>query len=325
MSKLDYWIDNKMVQNLFVWCCFFLILMGTISSDNPLLTSVYIILILAPAVYINNYFILPFFRTKNIRFMLFFVLNLIVFTLIPSWMIMKSIKQDFDIGKFFNLFGAMFLAITFGMTIRITRDSFRRRQQEKEAELKLLKAQLNPHFLFNTLNNLYGLAVVKSDVLPNLMLKLSDLLRYSLYETKEVFVPLDKEISYLENYISLEKIRLEEKTKINFSITGTVHQQQIAPMLLIVFVENAFKHLGKDDDSKSSVEITITVVENKLQFKCKNSYDSSKIHAENLEKGKSGIGLSNAKKRLALIYPEANNLSIKKQDGLFEVALKLEL
>ncbi|WP_344927956.1 sensor histidine kinase [Aquimarina addita] len=238
---------------------------------------------------------------------------------------MKSIEKDFEIDKFFNLFGAMFLAITFGMTMRITRDSFRRRQQEKEAELKLLKAQLNPHFLFNTLNNLYGLSVVKSDKLPDLMLKLSDLLRYSLYDTKEVLVPLEKEIKYLENYISLEKIRLEEKTNIQFTKSGNLSSKNIAPMLLIVFVENAFKHLGTLKDGNSKVIISLQEIDNTIRFRCSNTIEKLEPKDEILERGKTGIGLQNAKKRLLLIYPDKHQLSIEENENHFTVQLIVDL
>ncbi len=325
MFKLDKFIDHKIVQNIFVWAFIFMILMITVTSGNKLLTALYVLLFLMPPVYVHNYWIMNFFHKKLFLFIVLFIANIFVFSLIALLMISKSMEQGFDINKLLPLVGLVLLAVIFGMTIRIARDSFRRRQQEKEAELKLLKAQLNPHFLFNTLNNLYGLSVVKSDKLPGLMLQLSDLLRYSLYETKEVFVPLEKEISYLENYISLEKIRLEEKTKIKFLVKGNIADKQIAPMLLIVFVENAFKHLGEEQNEKSSVAMSIEITENTLNFICKNSYDTSKIKEENLEKGKSGIGLVNAKKRLALIYPDVYDLSIKRQDGFFEVALKLEL
>ena len=112
--------------------------------------------------------------------------------------------KNYEFRMLSNVFGGILLTLIFGTAIKLAKDSFVRRQQEKEAELKLLKAQLNPHFLFNTLNNLYGLSVIKSDKLPDLMLKLSDLLRYSLYETSTVFVPLVKEITYLENLKNLE-------------------------------------------------------------------------------------------------------------------------
>lgn len=217
----------------------------------------------------------------------------------------------------------MFLALSFASTIKVTRDGIRRRQNEKEAELQLLKGQLNPHFLFNTLNNFYGLSVIKSDKLPDLMLKLSDLLRYSLYETKEKFVPLNKEIQYLENYIALEKIRLEEETTIGLKVNNGIRNERIAPMLLIVFVENAFKHL--EVNSKGSlVDINLEIENNKMNFTCKNSF--SENHSKNnLEKGESGIGLVNAKKRLDLIYPNNYSLDVNTNDGFYTVHLTLQL
>ena len=325
MSKFDTWVDNKLVQNIFVWAVLFIILIGGIQSENRMATALYAILFLMPTIYVTNYVILPFFQKKKIIFFILFILNGILFTLIPVYLISQAIEQSLSLKMFLNLFGFVLLAMIFGMAIRIARDSFKRRQEVKEAELKLLKGQLNPHFLFNTLNNLYGLSVIKSDKLPNLMLKLSDLLRYSLYETREAFVSLKKEISYLENYVSLEKIRLEEQAEINFTITGQLVDKEIAPMLLIVFVENAFKHLGTSDGEKSKVDITMDISENEVVFRCENSFDIYGEKEANLEKGKSGIGLVNAKKRLHLIYPDAHRLEIEKTNGVFSVDLKLSI
>ncbi|TCP24981.1 GHKL domain-containing protein [Tenacibaculum skagerrakense] len=325
MSKLDALIDNRLLQNIFVWLILFIILIGGIQSENRIQTALYVTLFLLPSIYITNYFILPFFQKSKTLFFILFLLSGTLFTLIPVYAISKAINQPLDLKMFLNLFGFILLAMIFGMTIRIARDSFKRRQEVKEAELKLLKGQLNPHFLFNTLNNLYGLSVIKSDKLPNLMLKLSDLLRYSLYETRESFVSLKKEISYLENYISLEKLRLEEQADISFSISGELNDKELAPMLLIVFVENAFKHLGPTKGEKSTVNIDIKTTENTLVFKCENSFDTYNNKEENMEKGKSGIGLVNVKKRLALIYPEAHSLKIKKTNDVFSVDLKLSI
>jgi len=325
MSKLDYWIDNKIVQNGFIWFFLFLILLTTIQADNRVSSSIFIILLLAPAVYINNVFILPFLRKKLLLFIGLFILNTLIFTIISVYIIKTVAYLDLEFWMFANFFGILFLAMIFASAIKIARDSFTRRQQEKEAELKLLKAQLNPHFLFNTLNNLYGLSVAKSDKLPNLMLKLSDLLRYSLYETKETVVPLEKEIQYLENYISLEKIRLEDKTDIQFIKTGNLSSKKIAPMLFIVFVENAFKHLGEESNNKSKVSVSINVKENNsLEFSCFNTRDKSQNMEGNLEEGKSGIGLQNAKKRLNLMYPEKHSLVIIEENENYIVNLKLD-
>lgn len=322
MSKLDHWIDNKIVQNAFVWFFLFLILLTTIQADNRITTSLFIVLLLAPVVYINNLFILPFLRKKVFVFIGLFLLNSLVFTAILVFIISKVTEQPIQVMMFVNFFGIMILALVFASAIKIARDSFTRRQQEKEAELKLLKEQLNPHFLFNTLNNLYGLSVVKSDKLPDLMLKLSDLLRYSLYETKETYVPLEKEITYLENYMSLEKIRLEDTTDIQFEKSGDLSSKKIAPMLFIVFVENAFKYVRVLDTDKSRVVVSIKEESGTVTFTCENTMDQIDPTIEN---DKGGIGLQNAKKRLALIYPEKHTLQIEEKKGTFSVALKLDL
>lgn len=322
MKKIDTWIDNKVVQNIFVWLCLFIVLVGGIQSENRVSAAFYAILFIIPTIYSTNYFILPFFNKKKIIFFSAFILNGIIFTIVPVYLISRSLQETLSLKMFLNLFGFVLLAMVFGMAIKIARDSFSRRQEEKEAQLKLLKAQLNPHFLFNTLNNLYGLSVVKSDKLPSLMLKLSDLLRYSLYETKDVYVALEKEMSYLQNYVSLEKIRLEEQSEIQFEIEGNYRGKQIAPMLLIVFVENAFKHLGANLGEKSNVKVFINLTDKNLEFECINSIDDDLVE-KNLEKGKSGIGLENVKKRLSLMYPETHDLEIVKMKNEYSVKLIL--
>jgi len=325
MSKLDSWIDNKFVQNIIIWVFVLLIFAMIIQAENKLQASLLIILFIIPPIYISNLKILPLFVKGKVKLgLLFFFINVSVFTFLGVLLLSEAF-QSYRVEMILNVFGGILLILLFGTTLKLARDSFVRRQQEKEAELKLLKAQLNPHFLFNTLNNLYGLSVVKSDKLPNLMLKLSDLLRYSLYETKEMVVPLEKEIQYLENYMSLEKIRLEDKTNIQFTKTGNLSSKKIAPMLLIVFVENAFKHLEESPNDKSNVSVSINVKDNRLEFSCVNTTHNTKEIELNFEKGKSGIGLKNAKKRLELIYPEKHKLTIHKNKDTFNIVLVLDL
>ena len=325
MFKLEKLLENRIVANLVIWVFLFLILLVTVQADNRLNSAIFIVLMLAPAVYINNLLILPYFRKKKALFLVLFTVNTIFFSTVFVLILFWVEDLDFKWPALLNFIGVMTLALSFGTAIKLARDSFTRRQKDKEAELQLLKAQLNPHFLFNTLNNLYGLSVIKSDKLPDLMLKLSDLLRYSLYDTKESLVPLEKEILYLENYISLEKIRLESTTTIQFSKTGNFSSIKIAPMLLIVFVENAFKHLGSIKDSKRRVEVSLKIEANSLSFKCANTIDENLENNNNLEKGKSGIGLLNAKKRLELMYPEQYELQINETDNNYVVELKLNL
>lgn len=325
MSKLDEWVDNRVLQNVIIWLFVLLIFTMVIQADNRLLTAATLIAFISPAIYINNLKILPlYFKNKVITAGTLFFINILLFTVFGV-LLLSELLQQFEWRMFYNLFGIILLSILFGTTLKISRDSFFRRQQEKEAELKLLKAQLNPHFLFNTLNNLYGLSVIKSNMLPELMLKLSDLLRYSLYETKEMFVPLEKEVQYLENYMSLEKIRLEDQTKIEFLKEGDFNKNKIVPMLLIVFVENAFKHLGVSNDNENTVLVNLKVAEDQLLFHCTNTIDNIPAESETLEKGKSGIGLKNAKKRLALIYPENHELTVVPGKSTYQIELKLDL
>lgn len=325
MSKLDSLIDNKIAQNISVWIFIFLIGLVSIQSENVVLSSFLGVIFLAAPVYIHNLKILPlFFANRTLLALVLFVLNLAVFTCVGLYFLSDTMNK-FEWRMVYNMIGILILVLFVASALKVAGDSFTRRQQEKEAELKLLKAQLNPHFLFNTLNNLYGLSVLKSDKLPNLMLKLSDLLRYSLYETKETYVRLEKEITYLENYMALEKIRLEDKTEIVFQNTISDTTIKIAPMLLIVFVENAFKHLGVSKDEKSNVFVSLLEENNKLVFTCVNSIDTIDLKQEQLEKGKSGIGLQNVKKRLALMYPEKHQLTITKNDPSYSIQLLLDL
>lgn len=325
MAKLDRFIDNKMVQNLFIWFVLYLFFLTAIQFENRILVSFYVILLLAPTVYFNNLIVLPLWKKNKLIATFLFILNAVVFSIIPVWLISYTSQQPFQLKMFVNFIGIIILALLFASALKIARDSFARRQEVKQAELHLLKAQLNPHFLFNTLNNLYGLAVIKSDILPGLMLQLSDLLRYSLYDTKEPFVSLEKEIKYLENYISLERIRLEDLTKINFKKSHHFPSLSIAPMLFIVFVENAFKHLGNGTNQESSVSISLEYINNQLIFNCTNTVDSSKVKSTTYTKDKSGIGLQNIIKRLTLLYPNNHWLEQSKTDLHYSVHLKLSL
>ncbi len=194
-----------------------------------------------------------------------------------------------------------------------------------EAEYKLLKDQINPHFLFNTMNNFYGLAVTNSKKLPDLMIRLSDLLRYSLYETQQEKVPLSDELAYLKNYIELEKIRLEENLQIEFNAdVKNAEKFQIAPLLFIIFIENAFKHAKNAIDESVFISVNVTVSDNGiLTLNVKNNYNTNAQNGFTTEKG---IGLENAKKRLSVIYPDGKHiLAIHQDDKFYNVELMIHL
>lgn len=196
-------------------------------------------------------------------------------------------------------------------------------KQQKENELRHLKAQLNPHFLFNTLNNLYGLSVTGSKKLPDLMLKLSELLRYSLYDTNLNYVAAGKEIDYIRNYVELERLRLIDKTDIQFQTAGDYTDRYIAPLLMITFVENAFKHFSAAKGQRSFVHIHITIEDCRLRLNVRNSVDPAFTPAVNRSKG--GLGLKNAKQRLDLIYPQQYDLKTTRESSSFAIELTIDL
>jgi LytS/YehU family sensor histidine kinase len=225
-----------------------------------------------------------------------------------------------------------FLFYIFVVVFKYLKDNFilqyHQNQQQKlhmHFELENLKAQISPHFLFNTMNNFYGLAVENSKKLPDLMIRLSDLLRYSLYETKQEKVALKDEIDYLKNYIELEKIRLESNLEIEFNVEiDNPDRYQIAPLLFIVFIENAFKHARNIVNEPVFIAINIAVSEDGiLNLSVKNNYNAI---AQNGFVAEKGIGLENVRKRLSVIYPDEKHLlKIDQGERFYNVALTIHL
>jgi sensor histidine kinase YesM len=192
-----------------------------------------------------------------------------------------------------------------------------------QTELHLLQEQLSPHFLFNTLNNLYGISLSQHEKIPALLLKLSELLRYSVYDAKEPYVLLKDEVAYLNNYIEFEKIRIGEKLNLTVEIEEVASNKvRIAPMLLIVFLENAFKHSKNTIESKIHIYIGLKVWGNSILFSVKNSYNSSARRAESFQ-GSSGLGLVNVRKRLELLYPNGYDLKIEDENDFYTVMLRV--
>lgn len=193
--------------------------------------------------------------------------------------------------------------------------------QDHKFELELLKAQLNPHFFFNTLNNIYSLVYKKSDEAPAALMKMSDIMRYMLYESKAEKVPLEKELEYLDDYIELQKLRFTDPGFIDYTVNGDVENHEIPPMMLLSFVENAFKH-GKKRVSNPGIIVHIEASEKLLNFIVSN-YIIEEPPRDN--PGHTGIGLKNIKRRLELLYPNCHDLSITAKDGRYTVNLNIYL
>lgn len=199
------------------------------------------------------------------------------------------------------------------------RDWMRAQQEKITAELQLLKAQVHPHFLFNTLNNIYSFSLENSPKTPGLILKLSSLLSYMLYDCKTDEVRLEKEIKIMKDYIDLERERYGNKIEISWSVEGEIKDKFIAPLLMLPFLENAFKHGTSEQIEKSWLSVDISVMHGTLKCKIANSKN------EYVSQGANGIGITNVKKRLEFIYPGKYDLKINDEGDFFVVSMMLIL
>jgi len=190
------------------------------------------------------------------------------------------------------------------------------REDQLKTELAYLKTQVNPHFLFNTLNNMYVMSKKKQEELPETIMQLSDLLRYQLYETDEDTVPLDNEIKYLKNYLKLEELR-RQHLQLDFEISGEVRSKKIRPLILLPFIENAFKYSNSGSGS-DYIKIQLTANETQIGFSIENNKGT--LHRGDV----GGIGLANAKRRLELAYPDRHTLTVDDSEHSFKVDLKID-
>jgi sensor histidine kinase YesM len=192
-----------------------------------------------------------------------------------------------------------------------------------KSELQLLQSQLSPHFLFNTLNNVYGLSLTNHEKVPVLLLKLSELLRYSVYDAKEIFVQLTQELDYIKNYIDFEKLRLGNRLDLKMNFEGVTDESvKIPPMLLIVFVENAFKHSRDTQGDKILINITLRNTKDEIVFSVMNSCFRTDSHSTSKEKH-SGFGLDSVRRRLNLLYEHRHELAIRESLHDYVVNLRL--
>jgi two-component system LytT family sensor kinase len=188
--------------------------------------------------------------------------------------------------------------------------------EKVNAELSFLKAQINPHFLFNTLNNIYSLSVINSEHTSESIMKLSNLMRYVADDVMQNFVPLRDEINSINDYVDLQKLRLGSKTLVDYQVTGTVANQTVPPLILMSFIENMFKY-GISKKEISTIKIKIKAEKDRIEFCCENQIFNRQIT------DRSGIGIANTKQRLQHLYGEKHNLTIREENGLFKVDLVL--
>ena len=284
--------------------------------------------------YLNALWLIPHFIYKRkykqwAAIIIVCFLAILFITWLTLFLLMEQGQSTFNVRGhiLFNFFFFLFF-LTSSTAYRMIKDRARAdrfaREKENEnlkTELSLLRSQASPHFMFNVLNNMVALARKKSDLLEPSLLKFSSLMRYMLYEADEDKVSLEKEIDYLQSYIDLQQQRFGKNVQVNVSLQKIDDNYEIEPMLLIPFVENAFKH-GTGLIEGAMIKIQLKVENNKLDFIVQNKYDPSSTEVKDKT---SGIGLTNVKRRLNLLYGNKQCLLITQTDNWFNVSLQLNL
>ena len=288
-------------------------------------------------VYFNLFYLIPNYLTEK-RFLLYctlLTLSVILITPIKTVTIyvlnssslqgQQAIitQQNLYFISTFMIAGASTVFKIISDWLRYQRDSKELQTQTMQSELKFLKSQINPHFLFNTLNNLYALTLKKSDKAPEIVIKLSEMMRYMLYECNEKKVLLSKEVNYLRNYLDLERLRQSDNIEIDFKVKGNVTNQKIAPLMFIPFLENSFKHGLNNQISKGFVTIILEVRPRAVHIFIENS--KSETLPQQSHKRSGGIGLVNVRRRLNLLYPDSYELNIHDNPMTYAVDLKINL
>lgn len=243
-----------------------------------------------------------------------------------------EVINEITVGYTINMMIGELYVIAFVTAIKTTTDWLKEHKRvtklekaQLETELLFLRTQISPHFFFNTLNNIYSLAIEKSDKTPKIILKLSELMRYLLYETKPKRQLLTKEIMCIQDYLDLEKIRYGDNLEVKINITGDISDKKIAPIILLSFVENSIKHGANKNIGKIKIDIDFKIKENFLYFRIANPNPTPSKY-QKLIKTPGGIGLENVKKRLALGYKKNQyNLEIDQTDKLFIVNFKIKV
>ena len=288
--------------------------------------------------YLNFYLLIPklYFQKKYLYFILILLLCYFVIAFLPGFIMpfQDHVRPPHEAGHIPGKgFGGsrllfrighnlvFFLAVVFfSLLIKINNRLKKAEKEKLRAELSYFKAQINPHFLFNTLNSIYSLAIQKDDKAPEAVVKLSGMMRYVISDASHDYVPMEKEISYISDYIDLQKIRFGDTVKIDYIPCEPGPGKFIAPLILIPFIENAFK-FGVNPEEDSFISVSITLSGNELHLAVFNH----KVHERYESETTGGLGINNAKQRLALLYPDKHKLIIEDKETEFKVDLFINL
>ena len=328
---------DRIFQHILFWCLSFLILMNIlkVSAEVKRIDLIYTTIFHIPIiliVYLNLNVLFTLFWEKG-RYFLYGISVLLLaalgsgfyIILFDSWI--DYIFTGYYFIAYYSfwdilLYFAVYLFAT--SLFRLARGWFRLQEIEKEktlSELKALKSQVNPHFLFNSLNSIYSLARKKSEEVPDKIIQLSDLMRHIIYDSNVDFISLEKEVEMVQNYIELQNLRTHENNKIEFETCGDIKGKKIAPLIFLPFVENSFKHGLKGGAKNAYVKIKLEGTGKVINFEIENSKGTS-IEVYNSKY--KGIGIENVKRRLDLIYPNLHSLKISDNENTFKVLLQLQ-
>lgn len=342
-------MNNRTIQHILFWIFFFSLEILDLLEHTEISSFGLILLIpllkiwdTAVIVYLNRLFFIPrLFNKKKYFLHIILVIVTILCLSVLSYLILSPLLDTIEFfgnrprPKEMIFWGSAIHAIMLTIItslIHFTKEGIKLKdivikltEVKKEkliAELKLLKAQVNPHFLFNMLNNIYSLSLEKSDKSPKMILMLADLMSYILYDCQEEKVSLAKEITFLKNLIDLEEISVGDSINIKYNVDESLSAYNVAPLLFIPFVENAFKHCSKNGKDKSFVTISLIHDNDNVCLSIENSVDQN---TEIIKDNYQGVGIKNAQKRLELLYPKTHHLSITEEVSLYKVELHLKL
>ncbi len=340
-NKIYDFLSKRVVYHTLFWLGTLAVLLAIDSSKTNFLGVISIeivnLIFYAMVVYFNLLYLIPNYLSKKAFVNYAFFLLLTALTVTPLKMLTLHLmftgneplraqlindQTIYFLSSFIIAGGSTVLKI-FSDWVRYQRDRQILEKQNMQSELRFLKSQINPHFLFNTLNSLYALTLKKSEKAPEIVVKLSEMMRYMLYECNEKSVPLSKEVNYIQNYLELEKLRHGNHVDIKFDLEGKVDNQVIAPLMFIPFLENSFKHGLKNQIQEGFVDIHLKVEEQQVTVNIENS--KAQTLPTQIHKRSGGIGLKNVQRRLNILYPNKHNLSITETPKTYSIQLQIGL
>jgi len=333
--------NKKIIYHLVFWllayiCWIFIFRNSTLVITRAITIQFCYLIFIAANFYFNSAYAIPQLlnKRKYVLFTLCFLAGISVTSIVrvPVSLLVNAYIFKVDVSHFnyvsvfYNSFVNILFWVVLILTGKMIADKIRSQiyieqiEKEKAAnELNFLRAQFNPHFLFNSINSIYGHIDKTNKPARDMLLKFSEMLRYQLYECNVEQIDLDKELQYIKNYIDLQKSRINERICVTFCAEGINGGLKIAPLLLITFIENAFKYVGFNEQKENYIRIKLISEGSHLNFNIINSKDNYINQAE----GSSGLGIANAKRRLEILYPDAHYLKIDDNNDYYEISLTL--